>query len=77
MRLIDDWKRVLRRGLSVRFNLFNAFCQGVLWGTTGFTMGWSVEMTVGFVVLCVGLSLAPIGARILWQRDLHGDEPEG
>lgn len=76
MKLISDWHRVLTRAWSVKFNLFNALCSGLLTGIWGFTMGWEWYWVTLFVLGAVALSLAPILARILWQDDFHADETQ-
>jgi hypothetical protein len=76
MRLVDDWKRVLTRSWAVRFQLFNTFCQGLLWGTGALGLGFSAPMVAGFVVACVLLNSGPILARIVWQKDFHCEDED-
>lgn len=71
MRIRTDWWLILTRAYSVRFNLFNALCQGILWGTGALGLGFEPPVVAVFVVGCVLLNTAPILARIMWQPDFH------
>ena len=71
MRFKSDWREILRKAWSVRFNLFNAVCVGLGSGIFGLTMDWPPHWVAAFVIACVLFQLAPILARILWQADFH------
>ena len=74
MRLVDDWRRILARSWSVRFQLIQAVGVGLLSGVFGYTLGWASWTATAFCVLCVACSCAGIVARIVWQSDFHPDD---
>lgn len=74
MKLVDDWKRVLKRSWSVRFNIIAAVCQGLLWGTSGLWVGLEPRVIAAFVVACVALNVAPIAARVIWQPNMRPED---
>ena len=74
MRLVPDWRRILRRSWSVRFQLVQAIGVGLLTGVYGYTMGWSLAGGTAFCLACVGFSCMCIWARIIWQADFHPDD---
>ncbi len=76
MRLVDDWKRILTRWWSVRFQLIQAVGVGLLSGIYGYTMGWGLGLATLFCAACVVFSCAGILARIIWQRDFHPEDSD-
>jgi hypothetical protein len=71
MRLVDNWRKVLERSWSVRFQLIQAVGVGLLTGIYGYTMGWELWLGTLFCLASVAFSCMGIVARIIWQKDFH------
>ena len=71
MRWLPNWRFVLERSWSVRFQLVQAFGVGLLTGIYGYTMGWPLWLGTLFCLASVAFSCMGIVARILWQPDFH------
>jgi hypothetical protein len=70
MNLVPNWKRVLRRAWSVKFNLLASVL-------TGFAAALPVLMDkmppVWFLLLCAVVPLAAAVARLVDQPKMRGD----
>ena len=69
--LIEEWRAVLLRAWSVRFNLIDAAFTGIAAGF--YVFGDSLPHGV-FFAISIFLSMASILARILWQPKLHCED---
>ena len=76
MKLHPDWRRILARSWSVRFQLIQAVGVGLLTGIYGYTMNWTLGLATAFCLACVGFSCMGILARVLWQKDFHPEDDD-
>lgn len=74
MKLVTNWKRILVRSWSVRFQIIQAVGVGLLTGIYGYTMGWTMLWATVFCLLAVLFSCMGIIARIIWQKDFHPED---
>ena len=70
MRLVQDWKRVLRRAWSVRLNLLAAALTGATAALPAF-MG--VVPPMWLLALCTIVPLAAAVARLVAQENMRDD----
>jgi hypothetical protein len=71
MRLVEDWRTVLRKAWSVKFNVAAAICGGgeiavQIWQPTSIRPG--VFAGIAFIV-----SIAATAARVMAQKELTND----
>ncbi len=76
MKLVPNWRRILIRSWSVRFQLVQAIGVGMLTGIYGYTMGWSTGLASLFCAACVAFSCMGIVARVLFQKEFHPEDPD-
>jgi hypothetical protein len=69
--LVDDWRTILRKAWSVKFNVLAAICSGAeiavqIWQPAGVRPGV-------FASIAVCISIAAAGARVMAQKELSND----
>lgn len=72
IRLVDDWKRVLRKAWSVKFNILTILLGAAEAILPMLETGMPRGVFAGLSALTAGLSLT---ARVLSQQEFRDDQP--